>query len=446
MTAKRKSARRLRAPRQGYGRAVVKAVFLAVVAVTGGVGAGRADSATVPGPVILSLAVATPRGQPLPATGQAVVVNVRVRNATTCTFLRQFSTFSSLYPLKTVSCSSGRARVTMPAIANTYGKQVRLTYAVRVRGTGGRSVQRRVAVSEAAGGSATQPRPPVTTTPPPTQTLAILSVSVSPTVVPASGGTVTVTVRTTNAVTCTFSGENTTPLSVPCSSGAGGETITFPANTGPTVTHTYSVVVQDASGATTAPDSFTVTQQGPPLPASLAAYLDVCTPGPDCYYGPMYATYQDYGNVAPVDLGDCTFAAAAHWEQIVLGLNPDPSLIGYEFASAGGTSAGLTANALFSYWQHQGINGVFLTGLHRFFTDQTDVENGVRSYGAMIVEFQFADGGYFAQYQMTAGNHMAVVDGFTPEGPLVVSWGQTLQMTWAQWNAEVVNMWGIGTG
>jgi hypothetical protein len=36
-----------------------------------------------------------------------------------------------------------------------------------------------------------------------------------------------------------------------------------------------------------------------------------------------------------------------------------------------------------------------------------------------------------------------VVDGYTPEGPLVVSWGKTIQMSWDQWNAEVVDMWGI---
>jgi hypothetical protein len=102
--------------------------------------------------------------------------------------------------------------------------------------------------------------------------------------------------------------------------------------------------------------------------------------------------------------------------------------------------------ALFQYWQQQGINGVVLTGLHSYFTDQADVENGVRAYGAMIVEFEFVANDGFAQYTMSAGRHAAIVDGFTPEGPLVVSWGQTLQMTWAQWNAEVVNMWGIGTG
>jgi len=38
----------------------------------------------------------------------------------------------------------------------------------------------------------------------------------------------------------------------------------------------------------------------------------------------------------------------------------------------------------------------------------------------------------------------SVVDGFTPEGPLVTSWGETIQMSWEQWNAEVIGMWGIG--
>jgi hypothetical protein len=427
-------------------RVIVAVIFVGALVATGGKEVASAAAATSPGPTIVSIGVSTPHGQPLPASGQAVVMTVRVRNATTCTFLRQFSTFSSLYPLKMVACRSGHASVTMPAIANTYRKQVRLTYAVRVRGADQRSVQRSVTVTEAAAATPSQPLPPVTTTPTPTPTLAILSVSVSPSVVPASGGTVTVTVRATNAVTCIFSGEDITSLSVPCSSGSGGETITFGANNGPTIVYTYSVIAQDASGTATSPRSFTVMQQGPPLPTSLAGYLDVCTPGPDCYYGPMYATYPDYGNVAPVALGDCTFAAAAHWEQIVLGLNPDPTLIGYEFASAGGTVAGISANAFFGYWQQQGINGVFLTGLHPFFTDQTDVENGVRAYGAMIVEFQFVANDGFAQYTVPAGNHMAVVDGFTPEGPLVVSWGQTLQMSWAQWNGEVVGMWGIGTG
>ena len=171
--------------------------------------------------------------------------------------------------------------------------------------------------------------------------------------------------------------------------------------------------------------------------------LDACDPGPDCFYGPIYSSYQTYGNTAPDDLRDCTFAAAANWEQVVLGLHPDSTLIGYEFGQAGGSDTGLTPDELFGYWQTFGIDGVHLVGVVSFTTDQTDVENGVRDYGGMLVELRFPQNGGFAQYTVSAGNHMVVVDGFTALGPLVVSWGQTLQMTWDQWSAEVVNMWGI---
>lgn len=109
-------------------------------------------------PVIVSLTVTGPR--PLPAAGARVVMTVRVRNATTCTFMRQYSTFSSLYPLKTVDCSSGHAHVVVPAIANIYKAPVHLTYAVRAH-AGSVWVQRRVAVAQGAAA------PPRTITPPP---------------------------------------------------------------------------------------------------------------------------------------------------------------------------------------------------------------------------------------------------------------------------------------
>ena len=370
-----------------------------------------------------------------------------MRNAKSCSFFAQHLPFSSLYLVRTVSCASGHATVSMPPIANPYGKTVRLTYVVRVRGAGARSVQRSVTVTEA--GTVTSqpaPTPTPTPTPAPPPTLQVVSVSVSGTV-PTSGGTVTVTVHVQGAVTCTFGGEDLTPLPLPCSSGTAGITLTLPANTGPTVTHTYYVTAQDANGVVTPQRTYTVTQQGLPLPPSLQGYLDVCTPGPDCYYGPLYASYPDYGNVAPNGLGDCTFAAAADWEQIVHGASPDPAVIGYEFAAAGGTATGgLTAQALFNYWIQQGIAGIRATGFTRYFTDKTNVENGVRSYGAILVEFQFVAGTGFGQITIpNDSRHMAVVDGFTPEGPLVVTWGQTLQLTWDQWNAEVVDMYGVAT-
>jgi hypothetical protein len=61
----------------------------------------------------------------------------------------------------------------------------------------------------------------------------------------------------------------------------------------------------------------------------------------------------------------------------------------------------------------------------------------------MIAELTFAEGWAFAQYHANAGLHDVVVMGFTPEGPLVVTSGESLQMTWEQWSDEVIGMWGI---
>jgi hypothetical protein len=72
------------------------------------------------------------------------------------------------------------------------------------------------------------------------------------------------------------------------------------------------------------------------------------------------------------------------------------------------------------------------------------VENAVRDFGALVVELEFKPNYGFAQYTFpTTASHDAVVIGFTPAGPLVVTWGETVQMSWKQWNDEIVGMWGI---
>lgn len=294
---------------------------------------------------------------------------------------------------------------------------------------------------------------------------AVLSVSVSRFSLPAHGWTPMIGVRVRGARTCeltliTHPWATVTYSRQPanCAGGVyhGWATIgpnqaadklpivfRFSARDGASVATRLIVVTLQA--ATTQRPSPTTTE--PPVDKSPppVTNLDACTAGTDCDYGPIYATYQSYGNTAPDDLGDCTFAAAANWEQIVLNVSPEPTLIAYEFGNAGGTAAGgLAQSELWTYWEQDGINGIHLTGLHSYLTAQTDVQNGVRDYGAMIVEFNFAQGTYFGNIQMNAGLHDAVVDGFTPEGPLVVSWGQTIQLTWQQWSAEVMGMWGIG--
>ena len=292
---------------------------------------------------------------------------------------------------------------------------------------------------------------------------------VSPTYLcPAYGQSMVITVHVRNATRCTFYSQHVPfsalyPLkTVPCISGRASVAAPAIANPHPTpVRLTYAVrarrigsrpaqqrvtITEAAASADVVPTVPTPTTPTPPAQPPPVVGLDACTPGPDCYYGPIYETYADYGNTAPTNLGDCTFAAAAHWEQIVFGRHPDPTEIGYEFARAGGTlRGGLSLVALFGYWQRQGIAGVFLTGLSSFRTDQATVQSKVRGYHALIVSFQFVAGDGFAQYIVQAGTHVAVVDGFTPEGPLIVTWGQTLQMTWQQWNAEATSMWAIGT-
>jgi hypothetical protein len=165
---------------------------------------------------------------------------------------------------------------------------------------------------------------------------------------------------------------------------------------------------------------------------------------PSSHYGPQGEAYQTYGNVYPADLGDCTFAGAANWEQLILKANPDPTVIGYQFAEAGGSATnGLSMSQLFNYWYEDGIAGYYLHGYNSYYTDQVDVENGVLDYGAMIVSLNFVAGDYIGNQQVNAGGHVVVVDGYTPEGPLVVTWGTTIQMSWQQWSVEVVGMYGI---
>ena len=153
-------------------------------------------------PVIVSLTITGPR--PLPAAGTSVVMTVRVEYATTCTFMRQFSAFSSLYAFKTVSCASGRATVVVPAIANSNKAARRLTYAVRVRGAGTASVQRSVTVPQAAAASRPSPSPTPTPSPTPPSTSPTATLSISPGSVPSTGGTVVLTFTSSNATTCTL--------------------------------------------------------------------------------------------------------------------------------------------------------------------------------------------------------------------------------------------------
>ncbi len=245
----------------------------------------------------------------------------------------------------------------------------------------------------------------------------IQDLKVDPWPIPAAGGPVTLRFHVRYASTCRLVSLGSAPFRC---SGWTSVGVNWPANQSQSETASNLVIhAQGPHGRTSA--TWIVYQGGVPPPV---VNLYTCTPGPECDYGPINASYRTWGNTAPDTLGDCSFAAAADWEQIVLHVEANESVIGYEFAQAGGTAEqGLLQNALWTYWRKDGIAGVYLTGLHTYLANRANVENGVRDYAAMIVELRFTPNDYFAQYRVQAGLHDVVVDGFTPEGPLVVSWG-----------------------
>jgi len=157
-------------------------------------------------------------------------------------------------------------------------------------------------------------------------------------------------------------------------------------------------------------------------------------------------TFSNYGNNSVSSIQDCTFAAVANWEKIVLGITPDPLQIESEFSKAGSNNFGLTNDQVFSYWSTNGIGQTYLKAATVLHTDPASLINAINdpAIKAPIAELHFSNGQNFAGFQIQNGSyHWVVVDGYTTTGPLVVSWGQTLQMTWQQWNLEVAAMWGI---
>jgi hypothetical protein len=49
------------------------------------------------------------------------------------------------------------------------------------------------------------------------------------------------------------------------------------------------------------------------------------------------------------------------------------------------------------------------------------MERAIRRHKALLVVFKFENGDAFGQFFAPPGYHTALVDGFTPEGPLIVT-------------------------
>jgi len=173
-----------------------------------------------------------------------------------------------------------------------------------------------------------------------------------------------------------------------------------------------------------------------------------CIPTPlICNTSQLLKFFPTYGNVPPLSLGDCTFAAVADWEHIVLGSSPDATLLGLQFSQAGGTaSIGLSDFTVFAYWKKFGITGTVLTSDLAISPLPENIRSTIDDpkVKALIASLHIQNGQYLGGARLEAPSfHWVVVDGYTPQGPLVVTWGQTIQMTWQQWNQEVGTAWKI---
>ena len=185
----------------------------------------------------------------------------------------------------------------------------------------------------------------------------------------------------------------------------------------------------------------------PASPASAASVvpgLATCAPGPGCHYGPVHASYPNYQSICSDQ--DCNFVSAANLIQVVVGLQTSVSTLRADFALAGQSyGGGLSMTPLWSYWTNSGIDGVYLVKEKTLARDKADLENEVLGYRGLIAVTVSAAGAYMGTVKFGGGTAIMVVDGFTPKGPLVVYQDRTIQMTWAQWNAQSRSVWGVTT-
>jgi Peptidase A4 family len=209
-------------------RGILHPFSLVTAAAAVGLVAAHSAAATPPRPAILSVHTTAANGFPLPAVGAPVDVDVRVRNAKTCTFLAQRTTMSALYPVATVPCASGHAHTRVAPIPNRRAVVAKLRFVVRAQDGAGRSAHRTLTIREAAA-------PPVPTA----------RLRVGPSELTSGGGSVALTFAGTNATTCTIgstptlwpganpktvSCKGTLQISVPAGTATSRWTLVFTAN------------------------------------------------------------------------------------------------------------------------------------------------------------------------------------------------------------------------
>ena len=165
---------------------------------------------------------------------------------------------------------------------------------------------------------------------------------------------------------------------------------------------------------------------------------------PDCvsqdYAGP--ASFPTYDNSSPFDgygpLGDCEVAAMADLIQLRTGVTYTAASLEQAYLEMSPQNAGLSDVQLFGWWSSWD-NGQQLLGETAVGTDPASIAQAVEATGQILVDVQ-TPGSFTATMEngvpvafgpSPGGTHTLVVTGLTPTGPVVVTWGVALAVSWA---------------
>lgn len=150
---------------------------------------------------------------------------------------------------------------------------------------------------------------------------------------------------------------------------------------------------------------------------------------------PDVADFPLYGNFS---LKDGSFAAAADLVIVAHGVTPLSADIAADYVSVtGGQDIGVSPQQLADFWKTNPIGGYVAPSFTLIASDEASIEAAVRANKALWVAFFIPAGSVLIGDRglLVAVGHAAVLDGFSPVGPLLATWGTTLKITWAEWAA-----------
>jgi hypothetical protein len=159
-------------------------------------------------------------------------------------------------------------------------------------------------------------------------------------------------------------------------------------------------------------------QAHPPRPpvATVSAVVAPHGPGPKGEEWPTWGNVAAFGAPESSAISDCTFAASADWEMLMGYKAPSEASLIREFHEAGGKdNEGLGENWE-RWWLHHGINGVHVKLIER---PNSWLKALLQIHGSILA---------------ATGDHVLIVAGFNATGVEVITYGETREETWKEWN------------